>query len=418
MPNDKETVTLKLPSGETVDVIVPSGLDDSQVKALLRQKRPELFGPTQELPDTMAQAREMSLRALSPATQQEAAQIGFQKMSGTGKPISPQAHELFKTESIGNLIENAPTAAAMATSFGTGGLPLLARAGLTALAAGGTKALAGGTPRESIETGATLGAAPEFGGAMIGAGARPLARLASRSLGRALGLTEKAVQFGKEPAEEVLRQGIKGGSLPTLVENITQASRETTTQLDQALSKATGTVDALGPAYEVAGNIPNSSVAGRFLKTVEEAANKLGIAQKLDTLTLTEANALKQEVARSAKFVEGDLRPVVSNAGKQYGGKLKDAIVGVSPEAEALYRSSANLTEAAKAGQLMLRKAKVGQAPGKVDIHRPATYGRFATDTVPGIRGVFELAEALADKLGVSTALRIAFRVAFPEETE
>src|ERR1700756_4142933 len=51
MPQSNETVTLKLPSGESVDAIVPAGSSDAQVKALMQQKHPEFFkqsvAPTQ-----------------------------------------------------------------------------------------------------------------------------------------------------------------------------------------------------------------------------------------------------------------------------------------------------------------------------------------------------------------------------------
>src|SRR2546427_2661131 len=40
---DKETVTLKLPSGEEVDFIVPAGLSDAAVKTFVLSKRPDFF---------------------------------------------------------------------------------------------------------------------------------------------------------------------------------------------------------------------------------------------------------------------------------------------------------------------------------------------------------------------------------------
>jgi len=43
MAEATETVTLKLPSGEEVDAIVPSGMSDSQVHDLMKQKHPEYF---------------------------------------------------------------------------------------------------------------------------------------------------------------------------------------------------------------------------------------------------------------------------------------------------------------------------------------------------------------------------------------
>ena len=42
---NNETVTLRLPSGEDVDAIVPSGYSDDQVRDLMKMKHPELVGP-------------------------------------------------------------------------------------------------------------------------------------------------------------------------------------------------------------------------------------------------------------------------------------------------------------------------------------------------------------------------------------
>lgn len=45
MPNDKETVTLRLPSGENVDFVVPGGMSDAEVRTFVLSKRPDLFKP-------------------------------------------------------------------------------------------------------------------------------------------------------------------------------------------------------------------------------------------------------------------------------------------------------------------------------------------------------------------------------------
>lgn len=45
-PNN-ETVTLRLPSGEEVDALVPSGMSDGQIHDLMRQKHPEYFSAPQ-----------------------------------------------------------------------------------------------------------------------------------------------------------------------------------------------------------------------------------------------------------------------------------------------------------------------------------------------------------------------------------
>src|SRR5262249_28520632 len=43
--NTTEKVTLKTASGELVDVVVPSGMSDDQIRAMARQKMPEEFAP-------------------------------------------------------------------------------------------------------------------------------------------------------------------------------------------------------------------------------------------------------------------------------------------------------------------------------------------------------------------------------------
>src|SRR5262249_19011181 len=43
--NGTEKVTLKTASGELVDVIVPSGMSDDQIRAMARQRMPEEFAP-------------------------------------------------------------------------------------------------------------------------------------------------------------------------------------------------------------------------------------------------------------------------------------------------------------------------------------------------------------------------------------
>jgi hypothetical protein len=48
-PN-KETVTMRLPSGEEIDAIIPAGLSDDQAKSLMRMKRPDLFGAPAGMP--------------------------------------------------------------------------------------------------------------------------------------------------------------------------------------------------------------------------------------------------------------------------------------------------------------------------------------------------------------------------------
>src|SRR5207247_2994286 len=55
---NKETVTVKLPSGEAVDFVIPGGMSDAEAKTYVLSKRPDLFqAPGGQPPDAIAQAR-------------------------------------------------------------------------------------------------------------------------------------------------------------------------------------------------------------------------------------------------------------------------------------------------------------------------------------------------------------------------
>lgn len=279
-----------------------------------------------------------------------------------------------------------------------------------------------GKPAESpvtdIATQGTLQGLLEGSGKAISWAGGKLAPVASQALARILRLNPKAYQFGREPAEEVLREGIKGGSLKTLVENIGQASKETTSKLNDMLKAAPGTVNIENASLDVANSLPGEA-GNRFLKIVDDAATKLGYrSNQLSSLSNAESNALKQEVARQARFVEGDLRPSMANAVKVFGGKIKDGIIKNVPDAEGLLQSSANLTEASKAGDYAVRAEKAGQSRSglsAVDIKKPSTYLHPITDTVTGAKTLFRFADALKDSgVPISLALRTAFNIVYP----
>lgn len=69
LPN--ETVTLRLPTGEEVDGIIPGGLSDDQAKSYMQMKRPDVFGP--------------------PAGIKAPQQQPMQQVDITGKSQNPQA---------------------------------------------------------------------------------------------------------------------------------------------------------------------------------------------------------------------------------------------------------------------------------------------------------------------------------------
>src|SRR6267154_3705461 len=45
MADSTETVTLRLPSGEEVDAVVPAGMEHDQISALMQKKHPDYFPP-------------------------------------------------------------------------------------------------------------------------------------------------------------------------------------------------------------------------------------------------------------------------------------------------------------------------------------------------------------------------------------
>lgn len=358
---------------------------------------------------------------LSPEEQAQSRTLSNMTAAMSGQPMaSPEDQaraEIGKQAGFGAAAATAgsvlaPVPAAEAAGLGGTALrTLLSGAGAApGVAVGQQNPTPGSVAGESA-----LYAAPQpvaEGGAWLG---EKLAPMASQSLARILRLSPKAFKFGREPAEEVLTRGLASGNLKEMVNNIGEASKQVTSELNTAL-KAPGTVNVFDAATEASKSIPNPAAASRFEQTVLDAADKLGL-KNLDKLTNTEANALKQEVAKQARFVEGDLRPSVSSAAKIFGGKVKDNLVANVPEAKDLLESSANLTEASKAGDYAVRAEKAGQgrsALSAVDIKRPVTYPRLATDTLTGARTLFGMANMLKDHTSVSNALRLAFQMVYP----
>lgn len=313
-----------------------------------------------------------------------------------------------------------PMLAANVASEGAASLPLLARMAVAGGTGGLTSAAVGGD-KGDIATNTAIGAGAEVPGAAAKFIGEKLTPMASQSLARILKLSPKAFQFGREPAQEVLERGLASGSLKETASSIGEASKQVTSELNDMLKKSSGTVDAFAAGTEASKSIPNTAAANRFEQLVLDAADKLGL-KNLGKLSNADANALKQEVARQARFVEGDLRPSVAGAAKAFGGKIKDGIISNVPAAEDLLQSSANLTEASKGADYAVRAEKAGQGRSglsAVDIKKPATYPRLATDTIKGTSLLFKAANGLRDSgVPISQALRMAFGLVYPNTSE
>ena len=75
------------------------------------------------------------------------------------------------------------------------------------------------------------------------------------------------------------------------------------------------------------------------------------------------------------------------------------------------------MTEASKRGAFAVRAEKSGQgrsALSAVDIKKPSTYPRLATDTITGAKTLFNVANMLKDHTSMANALRLAFQIVYP----
>ena len=139
-PNN-ETVSLKLPSGEMVDAVVPAGLNDDQVRVLMRMKRPDLLATSPQagmsLPQSLgAPAGQAGIpRGLQGAPLQQTFPIvpkqdenfsqTMQRAAQAGSTVTP---EELQGQAVQGL-KMAPAVLAGAGAIGAGGAAALAGPG-------------------------------------------------------------------------------------------------------------------------------------------------------------------------------------------------------------------------------------------------------------------------------------------------
>lgn len=393
---------VQLPDGRVVSF--PDSMADADIAAVIKkQMAPEAAqGTERAMQQTMGGPPTfVDVPKGEGAAFEEAGKKGYQRGAGTGLAM-------VGSTVLPGAAESVPGAAGV-----LGRMSLAAAGAIPGVAAGQENPTVESVGKEAAGYGI---AQPVAEGA--GALASKLSSAASKSLARILRLTPKSFEFGKEPAQEVLERGLASESLEKTASSIGDASREVTSQLTDALKKAPGTVDAFAAGTEASKSIPNDAAASRFEQLVLDAADKLGL-KNLGKLSNVEANALKQEVAKQARFVEGDLRPSVASAAKQFGGKIKDSLITNAPGAESLLESSANLTEASKRAAFAVKAEKAGQGKGglsSVDIEKPGTYSHAITDTITGSKMLFKFANMLKDSgIPLSQALRTAFSFVYPQ---
>ena len=111
-----ETVSLKLPSGELVDAVVPPGLSDDQVRVLIRMKRPDLISPppaAQGIPQGLQGAPLQQRFPIVPQQGEDFSQT-MQRAAQAGKTVTPE-------ELQGQAIQGAKMAPAVLAGAGAMG---------------------------------------------------------------------------------------------------------------------------------------------------------------------------------------------------------------------------------------------------------------------------------------------------------
>jgi hypothetical protein len=87
MANATETVTLKLPSGEAVDFIIPAGLSDAQAKGFVFSKRPDFFVTPGRPLKGLSQPAQGQLPQLSPSEEMPLSQASEDAKDNVGQTL-------------------------------------------------------------------------------------------------------------------------------------------------------------------------------------------------------------------------------------------------------------------------------------------------------------------------------------------
>jgi hypothetical protein len=124
---DKETVTLRLPSGEEIDAVVPAGLSDAEIKVYTMAKRPDLFAKFGKSPS-------QPLAAMGGAVQSGVAPALQSSLPTGNVPIAGALLQPFGELAAGLLYD--PEFRKQTAAYGAG----------SAAAVGGTAGLAGAVP--------------------------------------------------------------------------------------------------------------------------------------------------------------------------------------------------------------------------------------------------------------------------------
>ena len=85
MANNTETVLLRLPSGETIEAVVPAGLSDAAIRVYTLSKRPDLFAKLGRPLPGLAQPANAPLPQLNPSEEMPVSQAQIDsRQTGVG----------------------------------------------------------------------------------------------------------------------------------------------------------------------------------------------------------------------------------------------------------------------------------------------------------------------------------------------
>jgi hypothetical protein len=85
---DTETVTLRLPSGEEIDAVVPAGLSDAAVRIYALSKRPDLFASLGRPLKGLSQPAQGQLPQLSPSEEMPLSQASEDAKGNVGQTLA------------------------------------------------------------------------------------------------------------------------------------------------------------------------------------------------------------------------------------------------------------------------------------------------------------------------------------------
>lgn len=271
MPN--ETVTLKLPSGEEVDAIVPEGLDDAGVKALVRMKHPDLFGPPAPAAGPHVQIQEMA------GTQSLTGPAHGAGSLGPGQP-----------EATPGMWKAGITGLSTVPAVLSGGASVPVQSAVLGLTGAAESKLEGGSNKEAAISGA-------IGAAIPGAGA---------AVQKAASYLPSAARAGKAFQEVSKVAG--------------QHSVPVTPSLSDALMEYQSLVDAGGSRSLAVSKLVNRlTTSGKGPLTYDEARL---FASNISRLSADDAQRLTPVMKRAVGQVASELSGTISNTAEA-AGKLE-----------------------------------------------------------------------------------------------